>query len=76
MHRGGRGGGGGSAGNWKTAGKGEADGKATVVAVLGVDLARAHAEGLADQAADHLEGFGEKAALLRDLAAYVVQRRS
>ena len=60
----------------KTAGKDAAAGKATMVAVLGVDLARAHADALAKQAANHLDGFGEKAALLRDLAAYVVQRRS
>ena len=60
----------------KTAGKDAAAGKATMVAVLGVEMARAHADALAKQAADHLDGFGEKAALLRDLAAYVVQRRS
>ena len=60
----------------KTAGKDAAAGKATMVAVLGVERARAHADALAKQAADHLDGFGEKAALLRDLAAYVVQRRS
>ncbi len=60
----------------KTAGKDAAAGKATMVAVLGVERARAHADALAKQAAGHLDGFGEKAALLRDLAAYVVQRRS
>ena len=60
----------------KTAGKDAAAGKATMVAVLGVDMARAHADMLARQAADHLEGFGEQAALLRALAAFVVQRRS
>ena len=60
----------------KTAGKDVASGKATMVAVLGVEMARAHADALANQAADHLDSFGEKASLLRDLAAYVVQRRS
>lgn len=60
----------------KTAGKDVAAGKATMVAVLGVEMARAHADALAKQAANHLDGFGEKASLLRDLAAYVVQRRS
>ena len=60
----------------KTAGKDAAAGKATMVAVLGPELARSHADMLARQAADHLEGFGEQAALLRALAAFVVQRRS
>ena len=60
----------------KTAGKDAAAGKATMVAVLGVEMAHAHADMLARQAADHLEGFGEQAALLRALAAFVVQRRS
>lgn len=60
----------------KTAGKDAAAGKATMVSVLGVDMARAHADMLARQAAEHLEGFGERAALLRALAAFTVQRRS
>jgi len=60
----------------KTAGKDAAQGKATMVAVLGVEMARAHAEMLARQAADHLESFGPRAENLRALAAFVVQRRS
>jgi farnesyl diphosphate synthase len=60
----------------KTAGKDAAAGKATMVAVLGPEMARAHADMLARQAADHLEGFGERAALLCELAAFVVKRRS
>jgi farnesyl diphosphate synthase len=59
----------------KTKGKDQAAGKATMVAVLGVDLARAHADMLAQQAAAHLESFGAKSALLRALAAFVVERR-
>ena len=58
----------------KTAGKDQAAGKATLVSLLGVDRARAQAEILAVQAAEHLDGFGERADRLRDLAAYVVQR--
>ena len=54
----------------KTAGKDAAAGKATMVAVLGIERARAQADMLARQAAGHLEGFGERAALLRALAAY------
>ncbi len=60
----------------KTAGKDAAAGKATMVAVLGAERARAHADMLSRQAAAQLDGFGERAALLRDLAAYVVARRS
>ncbi len=60
----------------KTAGKDEAAGKATLVSVLGVERARAQAEALAIQAAAHLESFGAKADLLRQLAAYVVSRRN
>jgi farnesyl diphosphate synthase len=60
----------------KTAGKDAAAGKATMVAVLGVDMARAHAGMLAAQAADHLHEFGDRATTLRALAHYVVTRRS
>ena len=62
----------------KTAGKDAAVGKATMVAVLGPDRARAQADALAEQAAGHLDSFGAipAAELLRQLAAYVVSRRS
>ena len=60
----------------KTAGKDAAAGKATMVAVLGVERARAQADLLARQAAGHLETFGDRAKLLRALAAYVVTRRN
>jgi len=60
----------------KTAGKDAAAGKATMVAILGPERARAHAEMLARQAAGHLDSFGDRAALLRALASYVVTRRS
>ncbi|MDE2582628.1 MAG: polyprenyl synthetase family protein [Rhodospirillales bacterium] len=60
----------------KTAGKDAAAGKATMVAVLGPERARAHALMLAGQAAEHLAGFGPRAAPLRALAEFVVTRRS
>jgi farnesyl diphosphate synthase len=60
----------------KTAGKDAAAGKATMVAVLGVERARAQAELLAQQAAGHLESFGARAKLLQALADYVVVRRN
>ena len=59
----------------KTAGKDEAAGKATLVALLGVDRARTQAEMLAGQAAAHLDAFGPEADRLRALAAYVVHRQ-
>ncbi len=60
----------------KTAGKDAAQGKATMVSIMGLDRARAQAERLADQAARHLENFGPRADLLRHLARFTVTRKS
>jgi farnesyl diphosphate synthase len=60
----------------KTAGKDAAQGKATMVSILGLDRARAQAERLAAQAAAHLESFGERADLLRQLAKFTVTRKN
>ncbi len=60
----------------KTAGKDQAAGKATLVGLLGVDRARAHAEMLARQAAEHLDSFGPEADHLRALSQFVVSRQS
>jgi farnesyl diphosphate synthase len=60
----------------KTHGKDAAAGKATMVAVLGIERARSQAELLARQAAGHLDGFGERAEMLRQLASFVVTRRN
>ena len=60
----------------KATGKDAAAGKATMVSILGVEMARAHADMLAQQAAAHLDGFGPRADHLRALAAFVVSRRS
>ncbi len=60
----------------KTAGKDAAAGKATLVAILGAERARAQAELLARQAAGHLDGFGERAELLRAMASFAVTRRN
>jgi farnesyl diphosphate synthase len=60
----------------KAIGKDAAAGKATLVAILGVDRARAQADALAAQAARHLDSFGDKAVHLRALASYVVARRN
>lgn len=60
----------------KRTGKDGAAGKATLVAILGPERARAQAHLLAEQAARTLESFGARAGLLRELALYVVERRS
>jgi farnesyl diphosphate synthase len=60
----------------KTIGKDLAQGKATMISILGLDRARTQAERLAEQAAGHLESFGEKADLLRALAGFTVTRKS
>jgi farnesyl diphosphate synthase len=51
-------------------------GKATFVSILGLDRARSQARLLAEQAAAHLEPFGEQAELLRAVARFVVERKS
>ncbi|WP_408837019.1 polyprenyl synthetase family protein [Acidisphaera sp. L21] len=58
----------------KTAGKDAAAGKATLVALLGLEGATARARALSDEAISHLDMFGARAARLKDLAAYVVSR--
>jgi farnesyl diphosphate synthase len=60
----------------KKTGKDQAAGKATFVSLMGRDRARAQADMLAGQAAQHLELFAEKANHLRELAQFVVKRRA
>ncbi len=60
----------------KAGGKAAARGKATFVSLLGLEPARRQAEMLAGQAAAHLAPFGDAAGNLRDLAQWVVRRRS
>ena len=60
----------------KPVGSDAAAGKATFVSILGVERARAQAELLIDQAIAHLDGFDDKAELLRQIARYVVNRRT
>ncbi|MCK6449601.1 MAG: polyprenyl synthetase family protein [Alphaproteobacteria bacterium] len=60
----------------KSVGRDAQAGKATFVSILGIERARAQASLLADQAARHLDLFGEKAALLREVARFVVERRA
>ncbi|MDJ0896427.1 MAG: polyprenyl synthetase family protein [Alphaproteobacteria bacterium] len=60
----------------KTVGADAEAGKTTFVSLLGLDGARAEAAKLADQAAEHLKIFGERARLLQLTAQFVVQRRA
>jgi farnesyl diphosphate synthase len=60
----------------KRTGKDAEAGKATLVSLLGLERARLQAERLSEQAINHLDSFGERADLLRALAAYTVQRKS
>ena len=60
----------------KPVGQDQVAGKATFVAVLGVDEARRRAKLMSDRAASHLEMFGRSADLLHEMAQFVVTRRS
>lgn len=60
----------------KRTGKDAGAGKATLVGLLGEARARAQAERLAEQARRHLDALGERADLLRALAAYAIHRRN
>lgn len=68
-------------GNHKETGKDKGsdarNGKSTFVTTMGIENARARAEMLSEQAIRHLHIFdGGRAELLRDLSAYVLERRA
>ena len=54
--------------------KDDEKGKQTFVTLMGVDQARTQARALVDQAIGHLAPYGEEAALLADLARFIVER--
>jgi farnesyl diphosphate synthase len=60
----------------KAVGKDAAAGKATFVELLGAEEARRRADRLAGEAVAALAVFGDKAALLREAAHYIVSRRN
>jgi farnesyl diphosphate synthase len=60
----------------KPVGADAASGKATFVSILGVERARAQAQLLVGQAIAHLEPFENRAELLRQVARFVVNRRT
>jgi len=60
----------------KKVGKDADAGKATFVSILGAEEARNKAKALVDKAVSHLEFYCEKADLLRDVARFVIERRT
>ncbi|MEL6875241.1 MAG: polyprenyl synthetase family protein, partial [Pseudomonadota bacterium] len=54
--------------------KDEAAGKQTFLSLMGLDRAREQAKMLVDQAQSHLSIYGEEANLLREIAAFTVER--
>jgi farnesyl diphosphate synthase len=66
----------GATGMGKRTGKDAARGKATFVSLMGIERAQAQVRVLAEQAPAHLDLFGEKADLLRELARWAVDRRN
>ncbi|MBV8777523.1 MAG: polyprenyl synthetase family protein [Alphaproteobacteria bacterium] len=60
----------------KPVGADAAAGKATFVSILGIDRARAQAELLINQAVAHLDLFEQRAELLRQVARFVIDRRT
>ena len=55
--------------------KDDARGKANFVSAMGVDAAKEQARRLAAQAKEHLDAFGQRAALLQAAVDFVVERR-
>jgi farnesyl diphosphate synthase len=51
-------------------------GKATFIDLFGLDGARQKASALADEACDALAPYGDKAAILRDAARFIVERKN
>lgn len=60
----------------KDSGKDEQAGKSTFVSTLGKDAARERAEMLVNQAISHLRVFEGRATMLKELAQYVLARRT
>ncbi len=58
----------------KTAGKDADSNKPTYVTILGLDLAKQHAQQLYEEAITALEPFGNDAQRLRELAGFITQR--
>jgi farnesyl diphosphate synthase len=60
----------------KTVAKDAGRGKATLVALLGIEPARARLKALVDDAESALAPFGDKGATLKDAARFIASRRA
>ncbi len=60
----------------KDKGKDEAAGKSTFVSAMGKEQAKTHADMVVQQAMAHLNTFGGRADILKELAEYVLARRA
>lgn len=60
----------------KAVGKDQEHGKATLVSMLGIEGARAEGRKIADRAVEALEPYGPKAAALRELLPFLLQREA
>jgi geranylgeranyl diphosphate synthase, type II len=60
----------------KNAGSDQARGKATYPSVIGIEESRKRAAELLDMAIDSLDSFGEKADPLREIARFIIERKS
>lgn len=60
----------------KAVGKDHALGKATFVSVLGIEEAKLKAQKLVEQACEKLDLFEERADLLREVAKYILERKT
>jgi len=60
----------------KTPGKDQKAGKATYPSIMGLEKARAEAEGLIEAAEGDLASFGSNGCTLRELARFVVERKN
>ena len=60
----------------KAVGKDTAQGKATFVSLLGLEEAKNQAQKLIEQACENLDIFGERAYLLKEVAKYIIERKS
>ncbi|MEP7452375.1 polyprenyl synthetase family protein [Phyllobacterium sp. SB3] len=60
----------------KATGKDAAAGKATLVSIHGIEWTKQQLSGLVEQAQQLLEPFGEKAALLKEAARFIAERKN
>ena len=60
----------------KAAGKDAEAGKATLVGILGIDVAKKRLAGLVDEARSALAPFGDKAAVLIETAKFIAERKA